>query len=77
MCPANMGEILTSTSCIKHVYAVIISENVNYFTLGECQTKRMLAIKNAGQCNFLYSFHSYTILSTGLCRHIFGANGLP
>ena len=34
MCPANMGEILTSTSCIKHVYTVIISDNVNYFTLG-------------------------------------------
>ena len=29
-----MGEILTSTSCIKHVYAVIISDNVNYLTLG-------------------------------------------
>ena len=77
MCTANMGEILTSISCIKHVYPVTISGNVNYFTLGEGQTKRLLAIKNAGQCNFLYLFHSYTILSTGLCRHIFGANSLP
>ena len=34
MYTANMGEILTSTSCIKHVYTVIISDNVNYFTLG-------------------------------------------
>ena len=74
MCTANMGEILTSTSCIKHVYTVIISDNVNYFTLGENRTKRLPAIKNAGQCNFLYLFYSYTILSTGLCGHVFETN---
>ena len=29
-----MGEFLTAISCIKHVYTVIISDNVNCFTLG-------------------------------------------
>ena len=68
---------MTAISCIKHVYPVIISNDVNYFTFGEGQAKRLHTIKNAGQCTFLYLFHSYTILSTGLCRHIFGAIGLP
>ena len=49
MCTANMGEFLTATSCIKHVYPVIISNDVNYFTPGEGQTKRSHTIKNAGR----------------------------
>lgn len=69
-----MGEILTSISCIKHIYPVTIPGNVNYFTLEEGQTKRLYTIKNAGQYTFLYLFHSYTILSKGLYRHIFETN---